>query len=342
MWQITNQTPFSAEGYFLRDRRGTEHWVAAVRARFDIADDGLLKIAETKDPILLAPRYADGGTDELLCDSDIAPFKPKADFLIHGIACLPDMEAARTIEASVTIGSLTRRAAISCPRRLRKANGQTMLERGEPFGGVRLTWRNSLGGAETLPTGEASSDTEEHNPIGRGWTRRWRDLPDGAEILLPMIEEADNRIEPGKALPVPFGFGAVQPHWRPRRDHGGTYDAAWKKARAPLPPDDFDERFHQFAPPGQQMDLKGGETVTAENLHPDGPFFFRLPQLILEATTRVGRDRHETRFQIVTVELDTEAKTVAMVWNTAVECNGRDTQVDGSTIRVRQMAGVVR
>ena len=157
-----------------------------------------------------------------------------------------------------------------------------------------------------------------------------------------MIENADERLDPAKPLPAPFGLGATQPHWLPRRDFAGTYDGSWQKGRAPLLPDDFNDRFHQSAPLDQQLDLKGGEEVSAVNLHPDGPFSFRLPQIILEASTRVGREKHDTRMRLISVELDTETKSLAMVWNTLVPCNGRDIEVEGSMVRLKQMAGVAR
>jgi hypothetical protein len=158
--------------------------------------------------------------------------------------------------------------------------------------------------------------------------------------MLPMIENAGERIEPSKPLPAPFGFGALQPHWLARRQYAGTYDAAWQKSRAPLPPDDFDDRFYQAAPADQQLDLKGGEQVSAVNRSPDGPFSLRLPQIIFEASTRIGRKKHETRLRLISVELDTSTKSLAMVWNTLVPCDGRDTEVEGSMVRLKQMAGV--
>ncbi len=340
MWQGKSNTAFSAQGYFIRDRAGAEHWVAALRASFDIAPSGLVRIADEQAPVLLAPEYADDEAQELKSESDIAPFKPRQDFIMRGTACLPGMAETRGLIAELAIGRMNKRAAVSCPRRVRVRDSRLTLEQGSAFGGVALTWRNSLGGPDAAKGSAQEADTEWANPIGRGWTKQWSKLPEGAEILLPLIENADERVETGRPLPAPFGFGAVQPHWLPRRSHAGTYDEAWQKGRAPLLPDDFDDRFHQSAPLDQQLDLKGGEPVSAVNLHPDGPFSFRLPQIILEATTRVGRESHETRMRLITVELDTENKTVAMVWNTLVPCNGRDTEVEGSVIRLKQMAGV--
>ena len=58
MWQVTNRTPFAAQGYFVRDREGVEQWVVAIRALFKIRADRLTEIAETQQAVRLAPEYA--------------------------------------------------------------------------------------------------------------------------------------------------------------------------------------------------------------------------------------------------------------------------------------------
>ena len=151
MWQAASNTTFSTQGYFIRDRAGAEHWVAAMRASFIITGSGQVKIADEQDPVLLAPAYADDEAGELKSESDIAPFRPKPDFILRGAACLPDMEAARALDAGISIGGWTKRAAVTCPRRLRMRGGRLSVEQGDPFGAVALTWRNSLGGADLFP-----------------------------------------------------------------------------------------------------------------------------------------------------------------------------------------------
>ena len=341
MWEVKDTSPFESLGYFVRDRRGAEHWVVATRATFDIHAGGLVKVSETQEPVRLAPEYADSDSLELSAETDICPFRPRVDFLVQGVACLPGMKAATHLTASVTAGSFTKRASVFGERAVKQKDGRLTGGKPEEFGGIRLTWRNALGGADPFAQ-DAGRGLHTHNPIGTGWAGAWEHLPDGAEIALPHIENPDALLTPGRPQPQPHGFGAIQPHWRPRRDHAGTYDAAWQAGRAPLLPDDFDDLFYQSAPAGQQLDLKGGEQIRAENLHPDGAFEFRLPQIILEASTRIGSEKTASRFKLISVSLDTERKRLGMVWNTLVACNGRDHLVEGSTVSVKQMAGVAR
>ena len=339
MWQVTNRTPFAAQGYFVRDREGVEQWVVAIRALFKIRADRLTEIAETQQAVRLAPEYADEANSELAADSDICPFRPQTDFVVHGVACLPDMVSTTGFESSVAVGAFTKRARLIGKRRLRVSKGRIAIDGPQTFQGVKLTWRNALGGRDPFDDGPQSQEHRQ-NPIGRGWTARWPRLPDGAEFDLPMIENPDDRLSLERPLPAPFGFGAVQPHWLSRSKHAGTYDDVWRKTRTPLLPEDFDDRFHQAAPCDQVMDLKGGEIVKAINLNPEGEFEFRLPQLLIEARTRIGREEAVTRFRLISVLLNSYEKTVEMVWNTCVPCPEGDMSVDHSTIRVRQMAGV--
>jgi hypothetical protein len=343
MWAVKNLTPFETQGYLARDRNGLEHWVVALCASFGIRDDGLVDIADEQRPIRLAPTYVDDEANELLAETDIAPFRPRADFILHGVACLPEMAGAKTLRATVKVNDFEKTALVHGKRKLRSSGGRIVIDEPEAFAGIPLTWRNSLGGTDPFDGVDGNrAPGHQENPIGRGFTTRWNELPDGAELDLPLVEDAANPISIGKPLPSPFGFGAVQPHWRPRSDFAGTYDEAWETDRRPLLPDDFDDRFYQAAPFGQALPLKGGELVHATNLSPDGPFGFRLPQLIVEARTRIGRDRTDSRFRLICVNLDSHSKRLDMTWNMHLPCSGQDTDVEGSTVFLRQMSGVAK
>lgn len=82
--------------------------------------------------------------------------------------------------------------------------------------------------------------------------------------------------------------------------------------------------------------------MEVEGLHPAGAYAFRLPQLIIESRTRIGRDRSEERLRLVSVTIDGSARILDMTWNASVPCNGRDHLVEGSTLMLRQAAGVAR
>jgi hypothetical protein len=347
MWEVRNRTPFSAQGCFVRDRAGVEFWVVAIRGRFVARPDELVDVAEIQDEVRLVPSYADAEARELWAESDFAPFRRNADVVLRGSACAPDRAAVRQGMVRMQVGHIEKSARILGPRQLRRPrglHGRHALDGPEHYREVALSWRSSLGGTDPFETARADAEPHPENPIGRGWTSRWLDIPTGAEIELPMIENPEQPVRLGEPLPQPHGFGALQPSWQPRRDHAGTYDEVWRNERAPLPPDDFSEAFHQAVPADQIYpgELRGGEPVTIEGLHPDGPYSFRLPQTIIEAETRIGRDRSLDRFRIVGVDINGSAKTVDIIWNMATPCSGRDHLVDRSVIRIKQIAGVAR
>lgn len=341
MWAVSNNTPFSADGYFVRDRDGREYWCVALRGKFRARQDGLVDLMEP-GPIRLSPAYRDPDAMELLAEADFAPFRPAADILIHGAAVGKDEKPVERIDVGISVGELKKRAVVTGPRRMvRKSRGWETGDR-ERVHRVDLSWKHSLGGSD--PYARDDDDREcDANPIGKGWSRNFDRAPEGAEFDVAEIGAVDTEFDPTKALPPSIGFGAVQPGWEARRQHAGTYDDEWLRSRSPLLPGDFSERFHQSAPPDQVYpgELRGGEPVELEGLHAEGSYAFRLPQCILEADTRISGRTTTHRFRLVSVEITGDERTVEMVWNAHLSCSGRDQDVDISFVRLRQMAGVV-
>ena len=341
MPEVANHTPFSAAGYFVRDRTGAEHWVAAVVACFDVRPDGMLDVAEEQPAPLLSPAFRDRRGRELMLEADLAPFRPQPDIVVSGIACQPGHVPGEQFDASVTVGRLTKTARFFGERVLRRAKGRTAVDGPAPVVGVHATWRNALGGPDVLDPG---APAHPHNPVGIGWTALWKDLPDGASFSLPYMENPARLIRPGEALPLPHGFGPLQPAWLPRASYAGSYADQWQKHHAPLPPKDFSELFHQCAPPDQVYPaaMDGGVPVRVFGFHGDGPYAFSLPQMVITTRTRIGRKAVDGRLRLVTMALDATEKVVRLTWNASVACNGRDTEVTGSRVVLKQMAGVVR
>jgi hypothetical protein len=91
----------------------------------------------------------------------------------------------------------------------------------------------------------------------------------------------------------------------------------------PLLPDDFDSRFHQCAPPDQQVAgyLRGGEVVALENLTESGRLQFYLPKVHLAFSTHFGRQRQEHRASLQTVVIEPDVPQVILVWQTSLACH---------------------
>lgn len=340
MWAVSNNTPFSADGYFVRDRDGKEYWCVAVRGRFRARPDGMTDLLEPQ-PIRLSPVYRDADAKELLADADFAPFRPAADILLHGSAFAPDERPLDSIDVTVAVGPMIKRASvIGEARMIKKKRGWEVADR-EGAARVELSWTRSLGGSDLFADEDGAEC--EANPIGRGWSRHFERAPEGAELAVPQIAAPAQVFHPDRPLSQPVGFGAVQPAWATRYIHAGTYDDAWMKHRSPLLPSDFSEKFHQTAPDGQIYpgELRGGEPVRLEGLHAEGSYEFRLPQCIIEADTRIAGRTLTHRFRLIQVEITGDERLVDLVWNAHVPCGGRDQDVEVSFLRLRQMAGVV-
>jgi hypothetical protein len=109
----------------------------------------------------------------------------------------------------------------------------------------------------------------------------------------------------------------------------GTCDAKWAANRAPLLPEDFDDRFYQCAPRDQQTAqfLKGGEEVHLINLTPGGSLAFRLPRVMLGFETFFGGEPVRHRANLHTVILEPDVPRVLMVWHTALPCHPKVTKL---------------
>lgn len=148
MWAVSNNTPFSADGYFIRDRDGKEYWCVAVRGRFRARPDGMTDLLEPQ-PIRLSPAYRDAEANELLADADFAPFRPAADILVNGSAVAPDEKPIDRIDVTVAVGTMTKQAAVTGEARMVK-KARLGGRRKERASRVELSWRRSLGGSDLL------------------------------------------------------------------------------------------------------------------------------------------------------------------------------------------------
>jgi hypothetical protein len=341
MWEVKNMTPFAAAGYFVRDRDGAEHWAIAARARFSLSPDDFPCITDQL-PVRLSPEYSDDAALELKAEADLTPFRPHPDIILRG-SVWPPSDGAHSRLLALRIGPMEKLVAAFSKRHARRQNGKWRVttERFTPFA---LSWRYALGGRDVLAAPDTPDSLHPGNPIGVGWSPRMGAAPDETECQLPRLERPKALLHPDKPPPLPAGFGPLQPGWQPRLARAGTYDDAWREERAPLPPTDFSEAFHQAAPDDQiyRQALRGGEPVELDGFHPDGVLSFQLPQIILAARTRICGVDIDSRLRIVAVEIDGTARTLDIVWNMAVPCPGGDHLVERTTILLRQMAGVAR
>lgn len=245
---------------------------------------------DTPEPASKAPLY----------ESDLGIFKPRADLLLVGTCHVPDGKAVTTCPVKFGVGNWSKELAVIGNRHWDKGLVFSKQSEPEPFTRCALHWGNSFGGPGF-----------DENPCGKGFKAP----------VLPNIEQPGKLIKGHGDKPHPAGFGPLDRTWKQRREKLGTYDKKWIKERWPALPKDFDWSYFNAAPQDQQLDgfLRGDETVTLTNLHPQRPVVTcALPGLRVRVFVRL---RHEGKLDVLevsmnldTLHVDADAGLIRLVW----------------------------
>jgi hypothetical protein len=330
MWALDNRTSYAAERNWIRDSEGAHRWVVAVKATFDVAVNGALKLADEQTPPTLAPEYfGEAGRSSLKWDSDLLAVKPGTDVLLHGDAHAPRGRPVPRVEVRLRVGDIDKVLSVYGERRYTKAATGGGVTTAAPFESRPIRYGEAFGGADLADADPKKHRHDSRNPIGKGFAIDRRRL-EGQPAHCIEYPGAD------AAKVGPAGFGPIDSFWSPRLERAGTYDAEWEASRKPLLPKDYDERFAHCAPSEQQLatPLRGGEMVELTNLTPEGLLRFELPRIHLAFTTHIRGRRVEHRAHLATVLLLPEERRLALVWQTALPVTQKDSDyVDSTTIQ---------
>lgn len=321
---VCNPTPLVAEVLPLfppsRDKL-----TLIVKGTFDVRRDGRTRLARAQLPLSGDEHEGDGATP-VRYESDLVPFKPRADLLCVGRAYAPEGQLVTSLAVRFGLVDRPKEIRVIGDRRLRMVGPTPEIGPPEPFTSMDLSYCRAFGGADPEdPDGMSVCPT---NPLGRGYARKagaQRDRP------MPNLEDPRRPLRSlGEPLP-PAGFGPIGRTWQPRLALAGTYDERWQHERAPEPPQDFDYRFFNAAPADQQVEgyLRGGESLWVENLHPElSRLTVRLPgvriRAFFEAAAHLRDDPavvgglRELRLRLDTAWLDMEALRLVLVWRAAL------------------------
>ena len=346
MWQVDNRTPFAAERGWVRDRDGAEIWLVAVKATFDIHDDGTTTVAKEQPPVLRLPEHhGEPGQSSIKFDGDLVLTKRSTDLIVVGHAYAPPGNAVTHLDCGFRVGSLQKLVRVFGDRRW----GALGMSEPEPFQKMPLVYERAYGGRD-MKSGTPDKDWDWRNPVGTGFATS---AGHAQGLALPNIEDPNALIRAWSDRPAPAGLGAIASHWQPRAGFGGTYDDAWQKTRAPLLAADLDDRFFQCAPADQQTQgfLRGGEPVILLNLSPRGQWSggrgrlaFTLPKIYLGFETRFydgSREIHKERalhtviFEPDPMDGDTCRPRVSLVWHSALPCHFKVQKLERTVVTLK-------
>lgn len=318
--ELINATRMTS-GYTLgMEPSGRELLVVAIKGTFAIPsqDGALLRLHEEQEPLLTADTFeGEPGMSAPRYEADFAPRKPKCDVLLHATAHAPDGKPVERLEVGASIGAWRKTFAVVGDREW-NARGGIRATRAQPFTTMPLTYDRAFGGMDQRHEDPAEHAAYMRNTSGRGFHKHLHEAwVDGSP--LPNTEEIGRPIVRPDGDYAAMAFGPIARHWEPRYRYAGTYDERWLRDVAPFLPADFDDRYHQSAPPDQQLTSPVGEQeITLLNLTPGGRCTFRLPHL--QAPIHVftkGGGREDLIANLDTIVIEPDLGRVLLSWRVA-------------------------
>ena len=341
--KFINHTPFDALAFegITPARRGFHVLVAKQTLQFD--EDGLSLCHEQAPLVVVDTFRAEPNRSSVIAESDFCHYKPKCDVLVTGDAFAPGgvpvakfpirLRVQRAVGASDDTSHISAAGevlinkvlVVTGPRAFRKGpDGEWALSPPAPIDRLSLGYEYAFGGENVIADPETGlpifQACDERNPIGIGYAHPdWLKQTARAEIAAAQVETIKVPLERLGNEQQPLGLGVIGKAWVPRRTLLGTVDDAFIASDAPLP-QDFQSAYWNAAPADQQTPhLVGDETITLNNLVPEGEVRLVLPgDTIYALICHEDGDIAAPSLKIDTVLIDTTARRVHLTWRGVV------------------------
>ena len=273
--ELQNDTPYTVE--ILPTIGPGEKPVVTiiVKGTFDLHPSGLVLPATEQLPVHFGDDlYDPENGSSVRYESDVAPYKPRADIALVGRAYAPGGVPTHMVDVTLQVGSIQKTLRVFGNRYWTWWGRFLPVTASDPqlFTTMDLVYERAFGGVDTIGGGYCTE-----NLVGQGFFAKKKKALAGAP--LPNIEDPRHLIKSWRDHPKPAGFGFYGKTWSPRGDRLGTYDDTWRKERAPRAPVDFSFDFYNAAHPDLQAQgyLSGMEPVELIGLTPNGYLKFQLP-----------------------------------------------------------------
>ncbi|WP_312239696.1 DUF2169 domain-containing protein [Pantoea sp.] len=251
-----NYTAFPALQYQGIDQKDRQFTIVVARVTYDI------EIKESKAALKLAPLAEQSSLiySDVPCkasphsciefESDLAPYKPKTDVVIHAAAYAPNGKAASEFEVAAKVGESIKKLRIHGPRYWRATPVGWGLSPAKPIDKLDISYEYASGGCYEMNNQIFASPA---NPSGMGWyPEEYLKKCQINRLPAPQVESAHAPVKYISEIITPAGFGYFGKSWRGRIEFAGTYDRVWLEKRHPYLPEDFD--FHYWC--GAHPDLQ--------------------------------------------------------------------------------------
>lgn len=323
--ELVNRSRYAAERALFLDGSGAETLAVLLKATFAWSPRSGLAPAEQQAPVRLADESAgEPGLSSVRRASDLCPGKPGCDLVLLGRA--GRSRPAPQVDVSFRVGGIGREVRVFGERRW---TGSGLVPEAAPFESVELAWENAFGGRDAdVPEGEPYEE-DLRNPVGRGFRARKSRRPVAGDRL-PNVEDPRALVTSPFDRPAPAGFGFIASHWEPRRSRAGTYDAAWQRSRAPLPPDDLDPRFHERGAPGLVAPgpPPAGTPVVVSGVLPHGEMRFELPRVVPAGQVYYRTRKADLAFTLQTLLVDADAALLELTFGAYERVHGKTRDVE--------------
>ena len=322
----------------LDDDRGREVLTVIAKLTWSVSATGEATILVPGAPVRQMDVWrGEPYASSLRYPSDLWPEKPGTDLLLLGTARPPADRAVTALDVVLRVatarGVVQKSARVHGPRVYYPGLTGVVPGPAGRLGPTPLVYELTHGGADRSDPAKPSID--ERNPIGLGFVRDQGRL---VGTPAPSIEEAEQPL--GSRHPAPVGFGPIPPHWAPRCHFAGTYDDAWRRERAPLPPVDRAPRYASCASPGLWVEepLRGDELIEVTGATPVGLWRFRLPFYHPVFSYRMRGDVRACPTHLDTLLVDADAGQVELTFRTSIPAPRRMQAIE--IVRVEGRTGL--